>query len=157
MGEPALVLLAADRRWVVAFHWLAQTHGVPLREARDTDECHQLLAANPGSVVAVALEQGREPEAWAWWESLDASMDVPWIVLADRGTDETAWLLREAGAMHVTMAHWNLEPVVKQIACWLDQARSREPQQHTSYRQQVWDRLPWSDDFAVELHGDENE
>jgi hypothetical protein len=98
------------------------------------------VQARPAALVALEISQ--ENVAVACGRLADLTQRFPRvrvILLADRKLRAVEWLLREAGAVEVLFSLGDLPRLQPVLRRFWDQM----PRSQTSFRDQIWSRLPW--------------
>ena len=141
MKAARLIVSEKTGRWAVALRRELAGSSVRIQQTRSLPECIEELTARRGSLLALE----------ATWTNLAKVLDVLGqmqrrfplaraVVLADRSLDNTKWLLREAGALHVTCSPRLLAPVARLAQRHLTAA----PQEQLPVTERMMASLPWS-------------
>jgi hypothetical protein len=140
MSLPRVILCERTMRWASALarHLPAD---VLLQQTRSLGECTAELAASPTSLVALEVTAANLSGVVPWLARLPARYPRACVIaLADRELPGAEWLLREAGALHVTVSPRELQGIAGIVKNHL----ARLPAPKTGVVQQLWDTLPWS-------------
>ena len=141
MSCPKVILCERTVRWASALvrHLPAE---VRLQQTRSLAECTTELAAAPTSLVALEVTAANFAGVLPWLGRLSARHPLARaVVLADRGLVNGEWLLREAGALHVTTSPRDLgwfRGLIKNHLAGL-------PSPKVGLARELWDALPWSE------------
>ncbi|MGD9720281.1 MAG: hypothetical protein AB7O59_07385 [Pirellulales bacterium] len=119
---------------------LVQPGDLATAESMATVEC--LLAARPGSVVALALTKSNRAAVLKIVCRLNAQYPrACTIILAESAMASWELLFREAGAVHFCASPRD----VSGISQTLENHFRRQPSPTTDLAQSIWDELPWRD------------
>lgn len=140
MNDQDIVVCERTGTWAAAMRRAFCLASGPC-ETRSWPACLREVQARPA--VFVALEILPENAEAVCGRLADLTQRFPRArvaLLADRNLRPVEWLLREAGAAEVLFSVGDLprlRPVLRRF--WEQMPRSR-----TSFRDQIWSRLPWS-------------
>lgn len=139
MNESSVVVCEKTGRWAAAIRRvLGPAPG--LCETRSWPACRQELRTRTAALVAVeVLPDNAEAVCRRLAELTKRSRHVQAILLADRSLRKIEWLLREAGAVHVLFSPGE---IIRLRPVW-ERFRAQIPPVRTTFREQVWSRLPW--------------
>jgi len=135
-----LIVCARQGDWAVGLRRELPGPGARIDEARSLPECWAMLARWPASLLVVELTRRNAPalvERMAW-----LGRDYPGAriaVVAERSLAPWEGLVREAGAVHVTVSPRRLGPLARLALRHLQAAPRRE----RSLAERIWDQLPW--------------
>lgn len=136
-----LVLCETSHQWTIALRWALSASKIPVDNSSSLEPCLQSLERNPYGVVGIEVALlGIEMTLQAIRDLRDAYPDCVIIALADRGDARYDALLREAGATHVAFSRRDLRSTARLVARCLSQTK----QAPLSYRDDVWNRMPWA-------------
>jgi hypothetical protein len=140
MPHARLIICEKNGRWAVALR--REIAGkCRVFETRSLEECWEELAKCPASwLVLEASETNVEPLAGRLANLGRDFAGARAMICGERNMAPWEWLLREAGAVHAVFSPRELAPAARMALCHLAQA----PEPQRSFREHVWDRLPWN-------------
>jgi hypothetical protein len=136
-----LVVCERTGRWAVVLRRELAEAGVRVWETRSLADCWQELAAAPGSFLVVELRPDNAEGLLGRMVWLPREFPLARVaVVAARGLAGHEWLMREAGAVHMTCSPRRLGPLAEIALRHL--AGIPAPQQTMVAR--IWSSLPWA-------------
>ena len=140
MNESNVVVCEKTGRWAAAIRRMLGP-AFSLCETRSWPACLQELRARTAALVAIeVLPENAEAVSRRLAELTKHTRHVYAILLADRSLQNVEWLLREAGAVHVLFSP---REIIRVRPMW-ERLRAQLPPSRTTFREQVWSRLPWA-------------
>lgn len=136
------ILCERTGTWAIALRPALQQLGHRVYETRSLDACWDEIAASPASLAGIEVTTDTLEQVVAWMCRLrTAFASARVIALGHRGLECCQWVLREAGAAHVVYSPREIPEVVRLVQRHLGAA----PERDATDREQIWQRLPWSD------------
>ena len=136
-----LIVCERTGRWAATLRRLTATHTLAITETRSLAGCWEELQRSPASVLALEVTPGSAAALAARLMELETVYPhAIAVLLASRQWRWLADALREAGARHVVSELRGCRPLIRLVSRHLAKA----PQPDQSWRERVWDRLPWS-------------
>lgn len=147
MATPPFIVYESASKWTVAMRWALPASQIPVRQLASLEQCVEALEQAPQSVIAIEVAQlGVEGAVRTIRDLRTSFADCKVIALADSATAIHEPLLREAGAVHVTRSRRDLRATARLVERCLADCQPAP----TSYREEVWNRMPWSDHALTE-------
>lgn len=139
------VVCESSQRWTVALRWALANGKIQVDTVSSLEACLERLEAKPLGVVAIEVSLlGIELMLRTIRDLREAFPSYALIALAD-GECEHVPLLYEVGAVHVAVSRRDLRSTVRLVGRCLSAAE----QVPTSYRDEVWSRMPWADNAVT--------
>ncbi len=143
MNSAHCIVCERTARWAIALRPPLRRLGVRLYETRALEECWREVEAHTASMVGVEVTRANLKAVVPWLTRLSRAFPRARVVACvDRELEPAQWLLREAGAVHVTSSPRETAPLVRLIVRHL----AASPAGAETARQRIWQRLPWSDE-----------
>lgn len=141
-GISRLIVCEKTNHWAVALRGVLWGSGIRVYETRHWAECWQELASTPATLLALELRSTNlEETVRGLAESRRCYPRSGAVVLTRREMRDCEWVLREAGALAVVFSPRDLPPLVRLAKYFCKQPSASS----ASFRDWVWDRIPWND------------
>lgn len=137
-GRPVVVVCEDGVRWSAA--WRRSDDVSALVTVQSPMELRRRMEEAPASVAVVELSLRSAPAWIDWFADRACGAEKSFVVVVgDADLRTIRWQLMELGALAVVTTERQLPPVCRAALRHLGRWRPRE----MSYREQVWESLPW--------------
>lgn len=140
MVSARFILCERTRRSAGVWRHALAPQAVRVNETRSWAACREELMVSPASVVGMEVRAETVEQVVAALEQIGRRFPKALAVVLSRHELRSAeWLLREAGAAHVVHARRDVTSAARLVLRHL----SRVPVPKSSFRERIWQRLPW--------------
>ncbi|MGO8748928.1 MAG: hypothetical protein ACLQNE_23435 [Thermoguttaceae bacterium] len=127
-------------RWAAALRRDPAATGVRIHETRSLDECWEMLAGSPASLIVVELTRANRDGLLHRLAGLERDYPLARVaVVAERSLASWEGLIREAGAAWFCASPRDLRSLASIARRHIDAA----PAPPRTFTEQVWADLPW--------------
>jgi DNA-binding NarL/FixJ family response regulator len=139
MAVPKFIVCESASQWTVAMRWGFSDGKFEVQQTPSLASCLAMLEDAAGSVVAIEVAMFGVEATLRTIRDIREKYPSNFVIALTDSENAHEALLREAGAAHVVASRREVRAAVRLVQRCLASSEARP----ASYRDDVWNRMPW--------------